>query len=83
MTMRKPTEAERIEEMKREMETRQIFLQAAVDEIEDLKLIAKSRKLTKKETVRSEELKVIAHNHTAWIEAHKAEIKNFYKPAVA
>jgi hypothetical protein len=81
--MRRATEAERIHNLEREMETRKIFLQAAVDEIEDLKSVSEERKLSKKEIVRGEELLVIARNHTRWIESHKGEIQNFYRPATA
>lgn len=82
MTIRKQTYAEHIRELQNEMETRQIFLQAAIDEIEELKEAAKTRKLTKKEIVRGEELLEISRAHTKWIETHKGEIQNFYAPAV-
>lgn len=82
MTMRRATQAERIHMLEREMETRLIFLQAAVDELTELKEKDDVGLSTQKDQVRASELEVIMKNHRRWINSHKAEIKNFYKPAM-
>jgi DNA-binding protein H-NS len=81
--MRKTTLSEHIHTLENEMETRKIFLQAAIDEIEELQEeFSSANKLSAKDQKRLLDLTKRADEHKKWINAHKAEIKNYYKPAM-
>ena len=82
MTMRKPNRAEHIKNLKIEMENHQIFLQAAVDEITELKQKDDTGLATLKDQRRAVELEKIMKDHRNWINAHKKEITDYYKPAM-
>lgn len=73
--------AEHIHVLEREMETRKIFLAAAVDEATELKTKEEIGLATDKDQKRAGELKEIAEAHVKWINEHAKEIRNYYKPA--
>lgn len=82
MTMRKPTKEEEIRILKNEMETRSIFLASEIDEILDLELISKERKLNKDEKKRALELKELARDNRDWIEKNQKILNQYRKPAI-
>ena len=69
MTMRRTTEAERIENLKIEMENREESLERLVNKFQ----------LTGYLTDDEREL---ANEHVRWINSNKQTIKDFYKPAI-
>jgi predicted nucleic acid-binding Zn-ribbon protein len=83
MTMRKTTLSEHIHTLENEMETRKIFLQATIDEIEELhEEFSGAKKLSAKDQKRLLDLTSRANEHKKWIDAHTAEIRNYYRPAM-
>ena len=82
MTIRKPNLSQHIHELEIEMENRQIFLQCAIDETIELKEKDDAGLTTKKDQKRAAELQDIMKSHKSWIDAHKKEITDYYKPAV-
>lgn len=82
MTIRKQTKAEEIEDLKIEMKNRQESLERLVKEGFELGDKMMAGNATKKDQKRAEEIKSLCDSHTAWINAHKKEISNFYRPAM-
>jgi hypothetical protein len=77
---RKPTEADRIHSMEKEMKIRKESLTKILNESFVLKERMDKGLATKKDGKRADELREIAAGHVAWINTHKGEIKRFYKP---
>ena len=82
MTTRKPNLADHIRDLEIEMQNHQIFLQCAVDELTELKEKDDVGLATDKDQLRAVELADIMKAHKNWIDAHKKEITDFYKPAM-
>jgi uncharacterized protein YnzC (UPF0291/DUF896 family) len=82
MTIRRPNLPDYIRKLEIEMENHKIFLQANIDELNELNEKFKAGKLTEKDLKRAMELRGFAHKHVEWIETHKDEIANYYKPAM-
>ena len=68
MTARRQTKAQEIEDVKYEMKARKDSLERLVEKLETIGLTEDEREL--------------AHEHVKWINAHKQEIKDFYRPAM-
>ena len=82
MTMRKPNLAEHIRILKIEIENHEIFLQAAIDEINELKQKDDAGLANLSDVRRADELKKIIKDNRSWLDEHKKELTGYYKPAV-
>ena len=69
MTARKPTEAQRIEDVRSEMRTRQKLLEQYISKIDS------GNELTPEE-------QELARGHVRYINKHKEEVARFYRPAI-
>jgi len=82
MTIRKQTKAEEIEDLKVEMKNRQESLERLVKEGFELGNKMMAGKATRKDHERASEILDVCRSHRKWINEHKKEISDFYRPAM-
>lgn len=83
MTMRKPTYAQQIAELKNEIHNIELFMAKAVKEAEELDAISKQRLLTKEERQRVNELIDYIHEKNVFLVKAKKQVRSFYAPVPA
>ena len=83
MTMRKPTYAQQIAQLRNEIDTVEKFLDPAVKELETLDAVARTRLLNPTERKRVDEIADYIHEKNTWLVKAKEQIKAFYMPVSA
>ena len=83
MTTRKLNYAQRMEELKNEIDTVEKFMEPKVEESMKLDELKKTRPLTKQELNRVQELIDYIHEKNVWLVKAKQTLDGFYRPVAA
>ena len=83
MTMRKPNYAQRMADLRNEIDTVEKFLDPVVKELETLDAVARTRRLNPTERKRVNEIADYIHEKNCWLVKAKEQVKAFYMPVSA